>query len=266
MNISVAVGEKEYRSATRERQVDIDAWSAYYVLLHDQELALYHYKPRSLFDPSDGLLDRMGYPEMVPLLYRYALPLTEKIQWLWFALCVLAKHGHTNWKSLAPAEQKLLASQWGTLTDSKRFATNKVGTDRHANFIAHQILREPLKDGVAKQLSVLCGGNMVKAKSHTVFHLGGKDVLEIDVWDGKIIPNALHFNWSTHPHLVHWATNSTPFNYAGMWSDVGPWRVDPFPFFNGAPYIVYSSRPQFVEVARVRRLHVSELYPRPYRP
>lgn len=250
-----------------------DPLTDYYVLLHDFETEVWDYRPRSLFSPDDGLLDKMGYPEMVPFTERKGMPLTAVIQWFWFDLCVLSQYGTVfgtvEWNRLSKEQQRKIASEWGTFTDSKRFATNHAGTDENANHIAERILGQPLKSGTAKQLEVACGGNVVKAVSHTPVNRYGEQCIQIEVWDGiNPAPNALTFNWKTHPHLVHWATNVTPFGYDRQPSKTGPWRVDPFWFYGGAgsPYALYFSSPNYVPLNRVRRLHASELYPRPYSP
>ena len=250
-----------------------DPWSDFYVLLHDFETEAWEHRPRPLFAPDDGLLDDRGYPEMVPFTERRGMPLTQVIQWYWFDLCVLSQYGTVfgtaEWNRLSRETQRKIASQWGTFTNSRRFATNNVGTDVNANYIAERILGQALKSGTARQLEVACGGNIVKAASHAPVTRYGDPCLEIEVWDGIYpAPDALTFNWITHPHLVHRATIATPFGYDGQVSQTGPWRVDPFPFFGGAgsPYALYFSSPNYVAAHRVRRLRKSELNRSPYQP
>lgn len=250
-----------------------DTLSDFYVLLHDFQTPAWNFRPRSLFSHDDGLLDKSGYPEMVPFTERKGMPLTKEIQWFWFNLCVLSQYGTifgtAEWNRLSKEQQRKIASEWGTFTDSKRFATNNAGTDVNANYIAERILGQPLKSGTARQLEVACGGNIVKARSHTPVTRYGQQCIEIEIWDGRNpAPNALTFNWITHPHLVHRATISTPFGYNRQPSQTGPWRVDPFSFFDGAgsPYALYFSSPNYVPLDRVRRLRASELKRRPYYP
>jgi len=253
-----------------------EEWSDYYVLLHDFETDVWEHRPRSLWSPDDTLDDEKGYPEMVPFTERKGMPLTQVLQWYWFDLCVLSQYGTVfgtaAWNRLSLFEQRKIASEWGTFTDSKRFATNKVGTDVNANYIAERIFGQPLLLGTAKQLEVACGGNFVKAVSHTPVNRFGDECIEVEVWNGIYpAPNALTFNWITHPHLVHRATISTPFGYDRLPSKTGPWRVDPFPFFGGggSPYTLYFSSPNYVPLNRVRRLKASEVAAvarSPYRP
>lgn len=253
-----------------------EEWSDYYVLLHDFETEVWEHRPRSLFAPDDSLGDDHGYPEMVPFTERKGMPLTQVIQWFWFDLCVLSQYGTVfgtaAWNRLSRLEQRKIANEWGTFTDSKRFATNHAGTDVNANYIAERILGQPLQSGTAKQLEVACGGNIVKAVSHAPVNRYSEPSIEIEVWNGIYpAPNALTFNWITHPHLVHRATISTPFGYDRLPSKTGPWRVNPFPFFGeaGSPYALYFSSPNYVPLHRVRRLKVSEVAAvvrSPYRP
>ncbi len=138
-----------------------DPLTDYYVLLHDFETEVWLYGPRSLWSSDDGLGDRNGYPEMVPFTERRGMPLTKVIQWFWFDLCVLSQYGTVfgtaEWNQLSREQQRKIASEWSTFTDSKRFATNHAGTDRNANYIAERILGQPLQSGTAKQLEVACG-------------------------------------------------------------------------------------------------------------
>ncbi len=263
MKISVNIQSQPGPEAT-------DEWSDYYVLLHDFELSMYNHKPRPLYDPNDNLLDRMGYPEMVPFTERRGMPLTKTIQLFWFDLCVLAQYqtvyGTAKWSLLMTEQKKKIVSEWSTLTDSKRFATNYAGTDVNANYVAELVLREPPRLGTAKQFEVACGGNIVKAKSHMPVNRNGRLCIEVEVWDGiDPEPVAWTFNWTTHPHLIHWATIATPLGYDGQLSQTGPWRVDPFSFFGGAgsPYALYFSSPNYVPLNRVRRLRKNELPVKP---
>lgn len=250
-----------------------DPLTDYYVLRHDFETDVWQHRPRPLWSHDDGLLDKMGYPEMVPFTERKGMPLTKVIQWFWFDLCVLSQYGTVfgtaEWNRLSREQQRKIASEWSTFSDSKRFATNHAGTDVNANHIAERILGQPLKSGTAKQQEVACGGNVVKAASHTPVNRYGEPCIEIEVWNGiQPAPDALTFNWKTYPHLVHRATIATPFGYDRQVSQTGPWRVDPFAFFGGAgsPYALYFSSPNYVALNRVRRLRQSELFPRAYVP
>lgn len=261
-------------SATPAPPAD-DPLSDYYVLLHDFDTDVWAHRPRPLWSRDDGLLDDHGYPEMVPFTERKGMPLSKVIQWFWFDLCVLSQYGTVfgtaEWNRLSKEQQRKIASEWGTFTDSKRFATNHAGTDVNANHIAERILGQPLKSGTARQLEVACGGNMIKAMSHTpVLRLAANEngdkeqveCIESEVWNGiHPAPNALTFNWLTHPHLVHRATIATPFGYDRQPSKTGPWRVDPFSFFGeaGSPYALYFSSPNYVPLHRVRRLKASEV-------
>lgn len=266
MKISVVTAGDQIYQADAFAVANTEEWSDYYVLLHDFELARYDYKPRPLFDPDDNLANSMGYPEMVPFTERKGMPLNETMQWYWFDICVLAQYhtvfGAIRWYSLTSEQRKKIAAEWGTFTDSRRFATNHAGTDANANYVAARILGEPLKSDLPKQFEVACGGNIVKAKSHEPVNRYGEPCIEVEVWNGRNpAPDALTFNWMTHPHLVHLATIATPFGYDGQPTRTGPWRVDPFPFFGGAgsPYALYFSSPNYVPLSRVRRLRKHEL-------
>lgn len=277
MSIQIVTAENEIFTAPLELIIE-DKWSDYYLLLHDQHCNVFRHLnwgynvPRSLLYQDDALNDKRGYPEMVPCANRYWMSLTQTIQIAWFELCIYMRHKRVDWWNLSEEEQKRMATQWSTFTDSKRFATNHKGTDICNNYVMAAVMKDKgyIQRGEdAMQSSVLCGGNVVLALGHEPIYINRIAHIKIAVWDGiNPAPNAITFNWNTHPHLVHLATNSTPFNLAGAWSKTGPWRVDKFPFFDGvgSPYYVYSDQPQYIALNRVRRLKKSELFPNRYVP
>lgn len=257
-----------------------DEWSDYYLLRHDFDTSVWGYRPRPLFSDTDGLDNTKGYPEMVPFVVRKGMYWTDEIVRYMFDLCCLSKFGFLykseGWSYLSALEKRKIASEFEAAFNSGKFATNGTGIDKNYNPIGEEVLGEAHRTGLARQWEVACGGNIVKAVSNTPVKMLAQsptpdapkeivDCLQVEVWDGKNpAPNAMSFNWNTHPHLVHWATISTPFV-----ADYG-WRVDPFSFFNGhgTPYTLLFNSPNYVPMHRVRRLKKSEvLFPnRPYYP
>lgn len=219
---------------------------------------------------------------MVPFVNRQSVSWSKAMTYYMFDLCLLSQYGFiyksAGWYKLTKDQQRKAASEFETAFDSKRFLTNDTGLDKNYNPIGEEVLGEAHRNGSPRQWEVACGGNIIKAKSHTPVRKIATDVdgvkrpvdcIEVEVWDGKNpAPNALTFNWRTHPWLVHMATIATPFGYDGQLSKTGPWKVDPFSFFGGAgtPYTMLFSSPNYVPLHRIERLKVSELYQRPYKP
>ena len=267
-----------------EKLLEDDPWTDYYEVLHDFDTVEYFREdlgysvPRSLFNKGDGLLDRQGYPEACRFWSATGkgAPLTKELQWYWFNLCMLSMYGDVydspTWKAMTPIQRKEFVNEWTTFTDDRRVLTNHAGTNIRANYPANKILGIPLKSGLPLQFNLTMGGNVVKVLSHEEVSKNGEPHYEIEVWNGKNpAPDARNFNWRTHPHLVHRATNSTPFAYDRktiLMPPRGPWRVDPFVFFQerGSPYALLANERQWISVHRVRRLKKSELFPRPYVP
>ena len=198
----------------------VDEWSDFYQLKHDYELQLWNYKPRSLYDPDDGLVDGRGYPEMVPFVNRLSKTWNDAMVRYMFDLCLLSGYGITykspEWYRLTNEQRRKLASEFETAFDSKRFLTNDTGLDISYNPIGEEVLGQPHRSSLARQWEVACGGNVVKAKSHAPVRKIATDVdgvkrpvdcIEVEVWDG-VIPSggALSMNWTTHPWLIHMAT------------------------------------------------------------
>lgn len=233
----------------------------YYIVLHDFETSVWNYKPRSLFDPSDGLQNKQGYPETCRLKSRSGegTALAKELQWHSFNLCLLYQYGFkydsTGWKNLTNEQRKKAVNEWTTFTDSRRFWMNHAGTDLRANYVSNKVLGTPLKSGLPIAQNIVTGGNTVRVLRHEPDYFAGEPYLEIKVWDGS-------FPAPTTKDLIHLATNSTPFVYGSKW------RVDPFGFFQGrgSPYFVLSKERQWIPLNRVRRLKESELFPRPYYP
>lgn len=252
-----------------------DPWTDYYIGLHDFESPLYHYKPRVLNVQNPNPKDNdMGFPEMIPFVKRQGMPLTEEILWFLFDLCLAGQYGFRydspGWRVLTRDQKRKAASEFETFYDSKRFITNNTGIDENYNPIGEAVLGQKHRSGIGKQLEVACGGNLFLAVSHTPHMMVATDVdgvkrriacIQIQMWDGKNPePNLDIFNPNTHKHLFHSPTIATPFGYDGKWTKTGPWRVDPFSFFNGrGMYVLYGTQPNFVPKHRLRRLRQSEL-------
>lgn len=259
------------------KPADEDTWTDYYEILHDQFCKVMYFTPRMLqvYLGKNNYAHQkttIGYPAVVPLQSpegRKGSPLTADILWFLFDLCVKQQYGFSynssGWKALSREQKRKIASEFETFYDSSRFITNNAGIDINFNPIGEAILGQPHRSGIAKQLEVVTTGNLLKAVSHTPVMMLADDFnqagelekmqtpcIQIQTWDGKGTPEG---------HLIHWATNTTPFNFQNQWSRTGPWLVNHMHFFDGkgSRFVVYSQYPQFIALNRVRRLLRSEL-------
>jgi len=221
--------------------------------LHDYETSAWNFKPRSLFRNDDGLLNKVGYPEIVPLLNRDGTDMTEEIQFLWF---------NQNGLNMTLDERK---QSWASLTSGHRAFTNNAGTDTRADFIRRVNLEEDLP--VLFELS--CGGNVFELDSLEVFSLMEENYYRVKTLDPLKVSQYSEWNRNTHPQFFHLATNSTPFGFDGEVSETPPWRVDAFPQFNGRVVVpIFSANGiNYVRTNRVKIMSPTDIFPpHPYNP
>lgn len=219
-------------------------------VLYDWMLAMYDYKPRSLYSPTDGLADDHGYPQMVPLDPRIGVKLTERLQWWWF-------------EQLAFAAPRMgmedLKNAWRGLTKRQTAFCNNAGTEQTGG------RRNYINDWntSAREYPILwentCGGHVVELYSREEYARGYKvkalKVSDYDKWKG--------WNLRTHPQYFTKATNATVIPYGDKW------RVDAMHYLGGADVpIPLMSETGFLYIAkeRVRLLEPNEAWPGAYYP
>ena len=220
-------------------------------VLHDYERA--SGLPRPL-DPAYVLDDHQGFPEMCPCKDYWFMPMTKA--WQEYQFAVLFQYAPPS----MTLEDKKRA--WRNFYDTGKAICNKHGfsgrtEDDHADYINGT----GESKGLPGLQSITMGGNVVKVIGDT-----DGDWIQVETLDGtKSPPSFSDCNRETHPHLIHVATNSTPFGYDGLWTKTGPWRVDPFPH-NGGRHCCFplvSRGPQFI---RADRLGLVTLPHYPYNP
>lgn len=233
-------------------------------ILHDYETAFYNYKPRSLFDPSDGLLDTVGYPETVSLRNRVGTQMTEAIQRLWFDQILLAMFGNVDFGSLHVFEKDAALRAWHSLTKSSEAFTNHAGTDVGVDYISGANMGADYP----KLFELSCGGNVFELAAPNTENHEGKDWYKVKTLDPATLHSSINFNRRLHPELFHVATISTPFKKDGQWV------VDPFPQFANVGYSgdvifpVFSvGGVNYVDAARVTLMREGDPFPPyPYHP
>jgi len=236
--------------------------------LHDYETAVWNFKPRSLFSPTDGLKDKLGYPEIVPLRTRAGVKLTQALQRLWFDQLLLAMFEHNRYAELTAEQQDAAKRAWANLTSSARAFTNHAGTD--ANEGRADFIRGLNLDGELPRIFELsCGGNVFELASSNPESFLGKMWWKVRTLDPAKTYNSSEWNRQTHPEYFHVATNSTPFSRNNRWV------VDPFPQLANVGYPgrdvivpVLSARGfNYVEVSRVVMMKNGDRFPpKPYNP
>jgi len=223
-------------------------------VLFDWQLAMYDYKPRSLFDPRDGLNDDQGYPQTCPFSPRPGVQLTERLQWFWVEQLCVSKY-RRGWKYLTPDKQIVIKEAWRGLTKSQTALTNRRGTD-----VCWDYIRGINEDADLPMLfENACGGTTIELSNRKLYSKGYEvktlRVRDYDKWK----------NWTflDHPQYFAIATNATVI------PDGGKWRVDPFHYLGGAdvPFPILSEAGVvYVAPERVRILGEGEPFPYPYYP
>ena len=244
-------------------------------VLHDQETAFYNFTPRSIVNPNDKLQNDVGYPEIVPLLFRDYVDLTEAWQWFWFDQLMLSMFGHTDLNLLAQVEQDFIKNAWRGLTKGYTAFCNGKGTND-----AHDYINNNTLDGFPGLSQLSCGGNVVELLDANLVTRYGQYYYKVKVLDGtKPPPLSKDVNHATAPQVVNVATNSTPFGFDGNPATSGPWKVDHFHYLNGKPvYFPVASKGipvsergfddagyywvvDFIDARRVRLMRQGDQYP-----
>jgi len=236
----------------------------YAFVLHDWQLAKYDYKPRSLFDPNDGLLDTVGYPEMVNLTPRPGIRLTEQLQWFMVKQLVLSKYNkNVNNKQeffgrLSSEEREYIVRAFCGLTKSQTAFTNNAGTEEESgrrNYIAGW--------NTGGEFPILfentCGGTTVELFSN-IKYANGYKIKTLRNSDYEIWKNR---TYKSHPQYFTKAVNATVIPYQGKW------RIDAMHYLDGkevAIPIISETGYSFIATDRVILLNWNNSIPSPYYP
>lgn len=189
--------------------------------------------------PANDGLQRIGYPEVWPLVKSQYCDLDEAWQWFWFRQLIHSRTGYLHWNeyNLTAVQMDALKTAWRGITKASEAFTNFKGTNDHEDFISGR--NEGM--GLPGQEPIICCGNIVKVLGGP-YRMGGQSVMKIETLDGNRPPPSItKVNRLKTPHLVFCATNVAAdkggFRDSSKWKPIilpdGSYQVDPFHHLGG---------------------------------
>lgn len=164
--------------------------------------------------------NRVGFPEVYPLVLSRYCDLTESWQWFWFRQLVHSFTNFQHWdeRELQREDFELLKRKWKSITKGTEAFTNFRGVEK-LDYINDIDL-----GGNPGQEPLHCCGNIVKVLGNDV-RISGRTVTPIETLDGSKPPPLISkINRLTAPHIIFCATNVSK----NLLSN-GVYEIDPFP-------------------------------------
>lgn len=268
MIITVALGEKEYRSTLQEQSLPpagptLPAGLHFARLPHDYEIY-----GVSRPTHNSASLRTEGLPETVKAIYPKFMPLTRAWQEYWADLFSLSRFNRL-FNDLSALEKTVIKVGFKSVTAGYRAFTNRRGwDDGYADYLnGTNTNSDPIE-----QETIIMGGNVVELLSGKV-RTGGKDAYKVRTLDGnKPPPDPMQVNQFRTPWLVFKATISRRerIMVGDVWT--GKWKeniVIPFDQLQGhdvpIPFMG-DGEENYIEAGRIQPLPDSAPVPRVYHP